>query len=148
MPVAYAVARLRAGAPENRPLVLELQRHLRKLGYFAAALDGRFGDATDRAVRGLQHDLMHNDGSSRGSDGRASIRLIDFNNGRVGVVDGIVDRGLASCIADMLEDPAYCKIPESANAAEDNRRIRAEVVALRGLPVPVPFLMAIFRQES
>ena len=70
MSVIYAAARLCLGAPANAPLVGALQAHLRRLGYFAGALDGHFGEFTDRAVRALQHDLLHNVGASRGADGR------------------------------------------------------------------------------
>ena len=54
MSVIYAAARLCLGAPANAPLVGALQAHLRRLGYFAGALDGHFGEFTDRAVRAFQ----------------------------------------------------------------------------------------------
>lgn len=146
---AYADTTLDTNSPPAaRDRVTLLQTDLRRLGYYAALIDGAFGEGTARAVSALQHDLLHNDGASRGGDGRAAVRVLDYNRGRVGLVDGVATPALAACIGDMLDDPAFCKVPASAAPAEDNRKVREQVAALTGLPVPVPFLLAIFRQES
>jgi peptidoglycan hydrolase-like protein with peptidoglycan-binding domain len=70
------------GATANDRQVRDLQRDLRQLGYLKRGIDGDFGEQTELAVRGLQHDLLQNNGS--GKDGPAPIRLTDFNHGRVG----------------------------------------------------------------
>ena len=140
--------KLQAGASSPKKQVADLQEHLRQLGYLGQGIDGRFGNGTATAVRALRHDLLNNDGASRGSDGEAPVRVIDFNRGRVGVVSGVVDQPLAGCIADMLGAGEFPKVPSSAAPAADNARIRTDVSNLTGVPAPVPFLLAIFRQES
>ncbi len=112
--------------------IRDLQRHLRALGYLRRGIDGAFGGGTEGAVKGLQHDLLHNDGGGR--DGRAPVRVRDYNDGRVAAVTGEVDQGLAACIADMLDDAAFAKLP----AAE----------ALPPRTAPSPFLLAILERES
>jgi len=140
---------LQSGAPAARAAqVADLQEHLRQLGYLRSGIDGKFGPGTDSAVRALRHDLLHNDGSSRGGDGRAPVSVLDFNRGRVGLVNGVLDQPLAACVADLLAADAFPKVPASASPREDNRRVREQISRLTGLPVPPPFLLAIFRQES
>ena len=61
--------------------IRDLQRDLRALGYLKKGIDGKFGSGTETAVKALQHDLMNNDGRSRGNDGYAPVRVVDFNKG-------------------------------------------------------------------
>lgn len=137
---------LKRGSAAAPVLILELQHHLRQLGYLREFIDGKFGAGTERAVCALQHDLLHNDG--RGSDGRASVRVRDYNSGRVGRVTGMVHQGLVECISDMLDDPAIPKLPRAADPRAENKRVRAQLAALPAGQAPGPFLMAVLTQES
>ncbi len=70
MPLSYQQAGLvlkRPGTGASDAQIRDLQRHLRALGYLRQGIDGAFGGGTERAVKGLQHDLLHNDGG--GNDG-------------------------------------------------------------------------------
>ena len=58
----------RPGTGATNAQIRDLQRHLRALGYLRQGIDGAFGGGTEGAVKGLQHDLLHNDGG--GKDGR------------------------------------------------------------------------------
>jgi peptidoglycan hydrolase-like protein with peptidoglycan-binding domain len=128
--------------------VRDLQHDLRSLGYGKGPIDGVFGPGTANAVNALQYDLMNNDGSSSSGDGSAPVAVKSYNNGSVTSLTGVVDQGLASCIAAMLADPAFPKLPSSPDPAGDNRAAVAAVTAMATPPVPVPFLMAILVQES
>jgi peptidoglycan hydrolase-like protein with peptidoglycan-binding domain len=66
----------RGGDTATNAQVRDLQRDLRRLGYLQRGIDGDFGSQTELAVKGLQHDLLHNDGG--GSDGSAAVRIVDF----------------------------------------------------------------------
>ncbi len=128
--------------------MFSLQKSLRALGYLRAGIDGNFGTQTLNAVRALQYDLLWNDGRSTGGDGNAPVAVKDYNKGRVAAVTGTVDAGLQACIADMIADPAFpslapCDDPISANSAAISA-----VAAMNPSPVPVPFLVAILKQES
>lgn len=129
-------------------LVRDLQRHLRALGYLKSGIDGAFGPGTQRAVRALRYDLLHNDGRSTRGDGRAPVRVLDYNRGRVFRLGDEVDERLAACIADMLDDAGFPKLPFSTQPKQDNRRVVAEMKALPAGTAPVPFLMAMLTQES
>lgn len=134
------------GADDRR--VRALQADLRKLGYHRCGIDGRFGTGTESAVMALRHDLLHNDGRSRGGDGSAPVSVLDFNRGRVVRVTGEVDENLAGCIADMIGDPSFPTLPCAKDPAGENAAI---LETLRGTPpteVPMPFLLGILRQES
>jgi hypothetical protein len=126
--------------------VRDLQRDLRRLGYLRSGIDGKFGAMTERAIKALQHDLLHNDGS--GSDGAAPIRLFDYNRGRVFDVDGVCEHGLANCLADLLDEPLYPKLPRAEDPRAENERLAARMAELTSDRVPVPFVMAILKQES
>jgi peptidoglycan hydrolase-like protein with peptidoglycan-binding domain len=129
--------------------IRDLQRDLRALGYLRRGIDGKFGPGTDRAVRALQHDLLHNDGTSgRARDGKAPVRLIDYNRGRVVQVTGAVNEALAACIGDMLDDAKFPKLPFAADPVAENRTVRATLLAMESDEVPVPYLVAILTQES
>ena len=128
--------------------IRDLQRDLRQLGYLAEGIDGKFGGMSERAVKALRYDLLHNDGRSTRDDGNAQVRVLDFNRGRVVAVAGIVEQGLVGCISDMLDDPDFPVLPKADNPREENSRI---VDLIKGLPpqeVPVPFLLGILMQES
>ena len=126
--------------------VRDLQRHLRALGYLRRGIDGDFGPNTERAVMGLQHDLLHNDGG--GSDGQAPVRVRDYNEGRVSVVTGEVDQGLAACIADMLDDAAFPKLPHAEDPVAKNGQIPGILDALHPVIAPGAFLRAVLERES
>lgn len=137
---------LEPGGAAAEQHIRDLQRDLRKLGYLKKGIDGRFGAGTALAVRALRHDLLNNQGA--GSDGTAPVRVVDYNRGRVNSVTAKVDQALVECIAEMLEDADFPKLPRAENPVEENRKIAASLSQLKSKIAPVPFLMAIFRQES
>ena len=126
--------------------IKDLQRDLRQLGYLFRWIDGGFGRGTERVVKALQHDLLNNFGSQ--NDGEAPVSIIDYNKGRVVDVTGVVDQKLAQCISDMLDDKKYPKLPFAENPKDANREVIAQLDALTSTDVPLPFLKAIFKQES
>ena len=128
------------------PAVQDLQRDLRRLGYLRTGIDGRFGPVTTAAVKALQHDLLHNRG--RGRDGDAPVAICDYNRGRVHHVTGVADPRLGECIANMLNDPLYPKLPFALDPVAENRRACAAVEALALRSVPLPFLLGVLAQES
>ena len=130
----------------SKPQVKDLQRDLRQLGYLYRGIDGGFGNGTERAIKALQYDLLNNHGE--GNDGNAPVSLVDYNQRRVVNVDGVVDHSLAQCIADMLDDEKYPKLPFAENPADANREVISQMDALPSADVPLPFLKAIFKQES
>jgi hypothetical protein len=109
-------------------------------------IDGNFGPQTELAVRGLQYDLLHNDGE--GSDGSAAVKMVDFNSGRVSAVTGEVDQNLVQCISDMLDDSGVAQLPSTSDPRQENASIVAQIAAMTPSTVPIPFLMAILKQES
>lgn len=148
MPPSYLApgVRLSRGAAAARERVKDLQRDLRKLGYLAKGIDGAFGKGTEQAVRALQHDLLHNAG--KGSDGSAPVRVLDYNRGRVTSVSGLLDQKLAAAMADMLADPGFAQVPVCPDPAAENQKIAQELESMPSDRVPVPFLIAILKQES
>lgn len=134
------------GTDVSTQIVQDLQRDLRRLGYLKAGVDGKFGPGTEAAVRALQVDLLSNDG--RGSDGRAPVALRDFNRGRIAAVTGVCDEAFAACLDELINDPAVPQLPHSNDPERANREAVAAVLALTGLPVPVPFLLTVLQQES
>lgn len=144
---SYAVAGLvLSQSPNFSSLVQDLQRDLRSLGYGKGPVDGVFGPGTASMVEALQFDLMKNDG--RGVDGSAPVAVMSYNNGTVTALTGAVDQGLVACIAAMLADSAFTKIPSSPNPVQDNQSAIDAVKALSPPPVAIPFLIQILMQES
>lgn len=137
-----------SSSPDPSKQVLDLQQDLRALGYAKGPIDGVYGPSTYKAVQALQHDLLHNDGSSNSGDGNAPVAVRDYNKGRVGALTGVVNQDLASCIAAMLSDPLYPKLPSSSDSVRDNAKAVAAIQAITPPQVPIPFLMAILEQES
>lgn len=135
----------RGGLAADRQ-VRDLQHALRKLGYLKSGIDGKFGPATERAVKALQHDLIHNNGV--GSDGNAPVRVTGYNRGRVSQVTGEVDQEMVECISDILDDPKFCTLPRASDPLIENLRIRERLLQVTSRSVPVPFVLAILKQES
>jgi peptidoglycan hydrolase-like protein with peptidoglycan-binding domain len=54
---------IKAGGANPRDLVIDLQRDLRRLGYLARGINGEFGASTEKAIKALQFDLIHNGGA-------------------------------------------------------------------------------------
>lgn len=147
MALTYRNAALTKGSAEHE-LVRALQRDLRALGYLRQTIDGAFGDGTRLAVCRLQHDLLHNDGSSTSGDGNAPCAVRDFNAGRVSTTDGVVSAGLADCIADLLVANAYPKLPSAADPRAANAAAVERIANAPSTVAPTPFMLAMFRQES
>jgi len=126
----------------------DLQRDLRALGYLKRHIDGNFGSGTEQAAKALQRDLLMNDGTSSGGDGSAPVRVLDYNRGRINNVTGQVDQGLVECISDMLDDANYTKLPSVPDPGTQNAQAVSQIASLPPQAVPLPFLLAIFKQES
>ncbi len=123
--------------------VQDFQRDLRALGYVAGPIDGIFGHGTTNAVAALTYDLVHNDGE--GTDGNAPVAINSYDQGNL---SGQADQGLFACMAAMLDDSNYPKLPNSGDPIGDNKAVLAAVEAIQDCPVPLPFLLAIMQQES
>ncbi len=136
----------RGSTTASKSQIKDLQRALRQLGYLFRWIDGGFGRGTERVVKALQHDLLNNFGSQ--NDGEAPVSIIDYNKGRVIDVTDVVDQKLAQCISDMLDDKKYLKLPFPENPKDANREVITQFDALTSTDVPLPFLKAIFKQES
>ncbi len=128
-------------------LVRALQHDLRALGYLTQGIDGQFGDGTEQAVRRLQYDLINNAGISTQGDGAAPVAIRSYNRGRVDDRTGVVDAGLADCIDDLLTDTRVTKLPTAADAPAANSAALQAIAAATGR-APIPFLLAMFTQES
>lgn len=126
--------------------VRDLQHDIRSLGYLKAGIDGQFGPGTALAVMALQHDLLNDDGT--GKDGNAPVKLTDYNQSRVSCVSGQVDQNLATCIADMLDDELFAKLPYADDPKAENQKIAAQISTLSSQAAPTPFLLAVLKQES
>lgn len=140
--------RARRSLTDDDGAVRDLQRDLRCLGYLRSSIDGKFGTGTERAIQALQYDLLTNAGRSERGDGDAPVSVLDYNKGRVVDVTGVVDQDFAACVADMVEDDGFPKLPYSENPTEENAKIRATIAAMQPDLVPIPFLMAIVQQEA
>jgi peptidoglycan hydrolase-like protein with peptidoglycan-binding domain len=136
----------RPGTGATDAQIRDLQRHLRALGYLRRGIDGAFGLGTEGAVKSLQYDLLHNDGS--GKDGRAPVRVQDYNKRRVAEVTGEVDQGLAACIAGIVDDDAFPKLPAVDDPVARNADIPGTITRLPAAAAPGPFLRAILERES
>jgi hypothetical protein len=148
MASAYRDAGLAKERVADHELVKALQRDLRALGYLREGIDGDFGVGTHLAVCRLQHDLLHNDGSSTAADGNAPCAVRDFNRGRVIAPDGVVAPGLADCIADLLAADAYPKLPSAVDPRAANAAAVEQIANAPSTVAPTPFMLAMFRQES
>jgi len=148
MPLSYQGSglRLSRGAPASSAVVKDLQRDLRRLGYLATGIDGIFGKATGQAIKALQFDLLNSRGT--GPDGSAPVRVRDYNKARVTAVDGILEDKLAAVLADMLGDSRFPKVPDTPDPAAENAKIAGDLAAMKSTDIPVPFLIAILKQES
>jgi peptidoglycan hydrolase-like protein with peptidoglycan-binding domain len=133
------------GAGPSDP-VKDLQRALRSIGYLSGGIDGKYQKGTAGAVSALQYDLLHNDGS--GTDGQAPVAVTSYNKGRVTAVDGVCDQNVALCLAEIVSDAAFVKLPDADDPASANQSVRAKVGALKSESVPTPFIVAILKQES
>jgi hypothetical protein len=147
VPLPYRDAALSRGKAQDPALVRALQRDLRSLGYLSRGIDGDFGLGTHQAVRRLQFDLIHNDGRSTNGDGQAPIALTTFNRG-VTDITGVVDAALADSIEAALADPRVRHLPLSDDPVAANRTAMASVQDIRSTIASVPYLLAIFQQES
>lgn len=128
--------------------VKSLQRDLRALGYLKSVIDGEFGPKSAQAVRAVQYDLLHNAGKSSAKDGTAPVSVTAYNQGRVPAVDGRVDQSLAACLAEMMSDEEFPKLPSAADSAAENRKALAAIAAAASSVAPTPFILAIVPQES
>jgi hypothetical protein len=146
--LSYLQSGLTLGQGDSGQPVLDLQRDLRGIGYQRHGIDGGFGAETVLAVKALQYDLLTNQGASTGTDGDAPVKVAGYNRGRVAEVDGHVDEQLAACISDMLDDPAFPKLPHADDPVQENQRIAQQIAGMSSDDVPVPFLVAILKQES
>jgi len=138
----------RGGSDGTEKQVRDFQRDLRQLGYLRRGIDGKFGRGTEEAIRALQHDLLTNHGSSAMNDGDAPVRVLDYNQGRVVDVTGIVDQRMVGCISDMLDDPNFPVLPKADDPREENSHIVSLIKEIPSRDVPIPFLMGILMQES
>ena len=126
--------------------VKDLQQALRELGYLRGGVDGNFGSGTESGVKALQYDLLNNDG--KGSDGQAPVMVRSYNKGRVADVTGVVDQNTAQCVADMLGDAAFVRLPIAADPVQANKSVVAKISTAKSTQVPVRFIAAILKQES
>jgi peptidoglycan hydrolase-like protein with peptidoglycan-binding domain len=131
----------------QQDMVRSLQRHLRILGYKGAGINGVYDDATERAVRSLQIDLLKTAQSAGGSSG------ISHYNGagggaRITAITGVLDQALAGSISAMLADAQFAELPESDNPGNDNARALTAIRTHTGSAAPSPFVVAIVQQES
>ncbi len=138
----------RGGSEASNEQVRHLQRNLRQLGYLRKGIDGKFGKGTELAVAALQHDLLSNFGKSTQNDGEAPVQILDYNQGRVVDVTGIVDQKLAGCISDMLDDPKFSILPMADDPKTENSKIVSMMKEMPSSDAPIPFLMAMLKQES
>ena len=133
-------------APED--LVCSLQRDLRALGYKSAGINGFFDAATERAIRALQIDLLKPAPPGLPASGMSRYNSTDATGVRVTAVTGMLDQALARCMAAMLADPTFSRVPDSGDPRGDNARVLAAIRAHPGATAPSPFVVAIVRQES
>jgi peptidoglycan hydrolase-like protein with peptidoglycan-binding domain len=126
--------------------VLDLQKALRELGYLRGGVDGNFGSGTEKGVKALQYDLLHNDG--KGSDGQAPVMVMAYNKGRVSDATGVVDQNTAQCIADMLGDSSFVRLPIAADPVQANKTVLSKIATAKSTAVPVRFIASILKQES
>ena len=136
---------LQKGMPKCNE-VKDLQQALRELGYLRSGVDGNFGSGTEAGVKALQYDLLSNNGS--GSDGAAPVKVTSYNKGRVISVTGVVDQNTAQCVADMLGDALFIRLPIATDPVAANQQVVQKILAATSTEVPVRFIAAILKQES
>src|SRR5262245_21518574 len=115
----------RGGTAATDSQIRDLQRDLRRLGYLNRGIDGDFGSQTELAVKGLQHDLLHNSGG--GTDGSAAVKMVDFNKSRVNGITGEVDQQLVECISEILDDPRVSHLPSTPDPKQENAKVVAKI---------------------
>jgi len=147
MALIYGTANLAQSGPADPALVRALQLDLRALGYLAGGIDGQFGPHTTQAVRRLQFDLLNNTGQSTRTDGPAPVAITTYNQGGV-AVNGAVDAPTAASMDALLSAAVVPRIPSAADPAAANKAALQSLAALAGTTAPLPFMLAIFRQES
>jgi hypothetical protein len=79
-------------------------------------------------------------------DGFAPVRITGYNGARVATITGELDQPLAACIADISDD-RFPKLPQSANADAENAGAVRAAAAMAGPDAPMPFVLAILKQE-
>jgi peptidoglycan hydrolase-like protein with peptidoglycan-binding domain len=126
--------------------VRDLQQALRELGYLRGGVDGNFGSGTESGVKAFQYDLLNNDG--KGSDGQAPVTVKSYNKGRVTSVTGVVDQNTAQCVADILGDAAFIRLPIADDPVSANKTVVSKIAAAKSTEVPIRFIAAILKQES
>jgi len=136
---------LQKGVPQSQE-VRDLQQALRELGYLRGGVDGNFGSGTEKGVKALQYDLLHNDG--KGSDGQAPVTVQSYNKGRVSDATGVVDQNTAQCIAEMLGDAGFIRLPIADDPVAANKSVLAKIASAKSTAVPVRFVASILKQES
>src|SRR5215472_3672560 len=107
----------KTGSTASNRQLRDLQKDLRRLGYLRSGIDGNFGDQTELAVKGLQHDLL--EGAIDGDDGTPAVLIRSYNRGRVTSITGEVDQNLVACISDMLDDANFATLPSTADPAAE-----------------------------
>jgi len=125
--------------------IRDLQRALRELGYLKA-VDSRFGSGTENGVKALQHDLLTNEG--KGSDGHAPVALTSYNKGRVTSVTGVVDQNTAQCIAEILDDAKFIRLPFADDPVSANKIVVQKIATTPSTIVPMRFIASMLKQES
>ena len=70
----------KTGSTASNRQLRDLQKDLWRLGYRRSGIDGNFGDQTELAVKGLQHDLL--EGARGGDDGMPAVLIRSYNRGR------------------------------------------------------------------
>jgi peptidoglycan hydrolase-like protein with peptidoglycan-binding domain len=145
MTLAYSKSGIGGAVVASPTDIKALQHDLRSLGYLRRGIDGVFGDGTRAAIRAIQYDLLHNDGS--GPDGNAPVAVMGYKGG-VSAVTGVVDAALATCIEAMLLDTKFPKVPFSTDPISANASALSTIAGSSSTVAPIPYLLAIFRQES
>jgi peptidoglycan hydrolase-like protein with peptidoglycan-binding domain len=126
--------------------VRDLQEALRQLGYLRGGVDGNFGSGTETGVKALQFDLLSNAG--KGNDGNAPVAMTSYNKGRVAAVSGVCDQDTAGCLADILGDPGFIRLPVAADPVAANKQVVKQIATAKSTTVPMRFIAAILKQES
>ncbi len=74
--------------------------------------------------------------------------MANFNDRRIDDVSGVVDQPLAACIAEMLTDDRFPKLPDAENPREENQRAVDSIQKIENSEVPLPYLLGVLEQES